>query len=61
MKSRLLVFLLLVLTLSGCAGQMRGGCQDVSCRPLSDYKKLTIWWPEDMRNSDDDYTRVAMY
>ncbi|WP_158783744.1 HrpT family type III secretion system protein [Pantoea sp. BAV 3049] len=59
MKKPFLV-LALALLLSACAKPKFAGCNDVSCRPVSDDHAMTIWWQPDMRNGPFDYSQASV-
>lgn len=48
------------LLLSACTNPGFSGCNDVSCRPVSEPHALSIWWQPDMRNGPYDYTKVSV-
>lgn len=50
----------LALLLTACAKPKFVGCNDVSCRPVSDDHTMTIWWQPDMRNGPFDYTQASV-
>ncbi|MDW8846077.1 HrpT family type III secretion system protein [Erwinia sp. P7711] len=59
MKKSLLI-LALAMLLTACAKPKLPGCNDVSCRPVSDDHTMTIWWQPDMRNGAFDYTQASV-
>lgn len=59
MKKPLFIFLLATL-LTACAKPKFAGCNDISCRPVSDERAITIWWQPDMRNGPFDYSQASV-
>lgn len=55
-----LLVLTLALLLTACAKPKFSGCNDVSCRPVSDDHAMTIWWQPDMRNGPFDYSQASV-
>jgi len=53
------VFGLLALLLSGCASH-DNGCDNTSCRLQSDRHHLAIWWPSDMRDGLQSYSKMPV-
>ncbi|WP_320204516.1 HrpT family type III secretion system protein [Candidatus Pantoea floridensis] len=47
------------MILSSCASH-DNGCDNTSCRPLSDPHHLVIWWPQSMREGIQSYSKMPV-
>ncbi|MCP1437761.1 hypothetical protein J3D56_001197 [Erwinia persicina] len=59
MKKPVLI-LLMAMLLTACAKPKFAGCSEMSCRPVSDDRAVTIWWQPDMRNGPFDYSQASV-
>ncbi|NDL63377.1 HrpT family type III secretion system protein [Acerihabitans arboris] len=57
---RIIMLSALAALLSACARPEMAGCNDISCRPVSDPHSLSVWWQPDLRNGAWDYTRLSV-
>lgn len=54
------ILLGLAVMLTACAKPKFVGCNDISCRPVSNDHAMTIWWQPDMRNGPFDFTQASV-
>jgi len=49
----------MAMIVSSCASH-DNGCDNTSCRPLSDPHHLVIWWPQSMREGIQSYSKMPV-